>query len=155
MIRALILCALALFPACDEGGDDRGGLGASGTPAHVTVTGANTFQMRLQCDLQGVTGDLTMQVEVVSDTGITWGSGANPDITGVISTGDTSWITSGTVTSPVAQYSFTGRNQFADFVDHQSYARFRVKWVPDGDRLFMVINPFGPGPSQHVCVPAE
>jgi hypothetical protein len=109
------------------------------------------------CDLNGGIGVLIMDVEVVQDTGIVWGPGADPDISGVIATGSYDLFTEGLLSSfhdgSDIRYGFTGRNQFADFFRIGLPERFRVQWVEDGDELVMVINPFGPGPTQHRCTP--
>ena len=94
---------------------------------------------------------MTMDIEAVAGGGVTWGPGPNPDITGVIGTGSYTFYTAGEVISNTAYYTFTGENQFADFVDHTYNERFRVQWqeVPNG--LNMIVNPFGPGPATHYC----
>jgi len=69
----------------------------------------------------------------------------------VIGTGGTLYFTSGNLQSPTAAYVFTGDNQFADFTDLTNNARFRVEWIPQGQDLVVVVNPFGPGPTQFPC----
>lgn len=109
-------------------------------------------EFTFNCDLNGQNGRMLMQVEVVANTGITWGSGSNPDITGVISTGDYTLFTTGSVTSDAAYYTFTGENNFADFVDQTFNQRFLVEWREINNGLLMVVNPFGPGPTSHTCI---
>ncbi len=98
------------------------------------------------CDLGGAPAQLVMEVTVQGSYGIN--STIGGDITGVTPTG-TSLYTAGTVTSQVAQYSFTGENTFADFLDHTTGERFRVQWQQDDARggIWMIVNPFGGGGS--------
>lgn len=113
---------------------------------------SNQARYTFNCDLNGANGVLTLDVEAISSSGIVFGSGPNPEITGVIGTGDYTYYTSGTLVSAVASYSFTGENNFADFLDQYSLERFRVQWIASGnDSLVMEINPFGPAPTTHVC----
>jgi hypothetical protein len=123
-----------------DGGSSNGGGNAS-----------NMARFTYDCDLQGVIGSMILDAEAVGSTGIVFGSGPNPDITGVIGTGNYTLYTSGEVVSNVARYIFTGENQFADFTNTATFERFRVQWVSQDDDLIMVVNPFGPGPAQHFC----
>jgi hypothetical protein len=133
--------------ACSGEGNSQGsGAGGSGD-----VT-SNLARFTFDCDLQGLNGELQLDVEAVNTTGIVYGPGPNPDISGVIGTGSVTYITAGSLRSATAQYVFTGDNQFADFTDVANSQRFRVQWVPNAQGLTMVINPFGPGPTQHTCV---
>lgn len=109
-------------------------------------------EFSFDCDLNGQNAQMVMQVEVVTNTGITWGSGTNPAITGVISTGDYTLYTSGNVRSSVAYYTFTGENNYADFVDQNFNQRFLVEWQEIENGLLMIVNPFGPGPASHTCI---
>ncbi|MGF1509488.1 MAG: hypothetical protein ACFB9M_08300 [Myxococcota bacterium] len=142
-MRVLFFLAAAVMSCGGEAVDGfRSGQGAS-----------NLARFTFECELtQGVSGTLTMDVEAISVTGVTFGSGPNPDITGVIGTGEVTYVTAGDLVSPFARYIFTGRNEFADFSDTGSFERFRVRWLPFPDGLIMEINPFGPGPTQHVCI---
>lgn len=141
IVRSLCL-GLSLLCTVACGDDD---------PSEAARTGSNRARFLFNCDLQGANGVLTMDVEAIRTTGLTWGPGVNPDITGVIATGGFTYLTEGELRSSVALYRFTGENQFADFWDTASFERFRVQWVANNDDLVMVINPFGPGPTQHFC----
>ena len=112
---------------------------------------SNKALLVFDCDLNGANGVLTMQIEAVANTGVTWSSGPDSDITGVIATGDYTLYTAGELRSDYAYYTFTGENSFADFVNHGNYERFRVQWYDMENGLIMVVNPFGPGPTQHSC----
>lgn len=135
------LAALAALASC--GGDEMNGNNSGGS---------NKARFTFDCDLNGVNGVLTMEVEVVGTSGVVFGSGPNPDVTGVISTGSVSYLTSGNLVSPVATYTFTGRDGFADFVEQGTGQQFLVQWLINGQQLNMLINPFGPGPTQHACI---
>ncbi len=113
---------------------------------------SNMARFTLDCDLNGMNGVLTMDVEAIDVTGAVFGPGANPDITGVIGTGEFTYVTAGELVSSVAHYVFTGRNDFADFTELGTYERFRVQWLLHEGGLTMLVNPFGPGPATHDCV---
>ena len=36
-------------------------------------------------------------------------------------------------------------------IEPPTFNRFRVQWSETGQTLIMIINPFGPGPTQHLC----
>ena len=135
------LCCLLLWPS----------LGCDTDPSSSAAP-SNQAQFLFDCDLNGVTGNLVLNVEVVSSSGVTFGAGPTPDITGVIATGDVKYYTWGEVSSPSAYYVFTGENRFADFTETATSARFRVQWGESSQGLVMVVNPFGPGPTYHECV---
>ena len=117
----------------------------AGLPATAQSQGTLSYT----CDLDGVAGQLVAQYEVVGGSGIT--QGPTGDITGVIGTGDSTIYYQGQLTSPMASYTFTGENQFADFTDMASYAQFRVQMIAEGNQLTLIANPFGPGPTQYLC----
>ena len=114
-------------------------------PAHAQ----RTAQINYTCDLGGVPAQLTAQVQAVTSAGVF----IDPSglFAGSISTGDVNYFYQGTVTSATGRYSFTGTNQFADFVDLLTNDRFRVQLIIRGRQLLMIINPQGPGPTQHLC----
>ena len=142
----LRLClAIVLVAALSACGDND-------PPGSNSDTTSNRARFVFDCDLLGVNGVLTVTVEVIGTSGIVFGPGPNPSITGVIATGEVSYLTAGDLRSPVAYYTFTGRDQFADFVEPATNVSFLVQWVINGQQLNMIINPFGPGPTQHVCV---
>lgn len=132
-----------------DDGDSGGGSGSSGgTPSNIA-------RFAYDCDLFGVNGELTITVEAISTAGVVFGTGRNPDITGVIGTGGVSYVTAGELRSPAAFYVFTGRDDFADFVEINTSERFVVQWVINNRQLNLIANPFGPGPTQHECVLEE
>ncbi len=126
----------------DEGGED-----TNPENSHYT---SNRAQFTFDCDLGGAVGQLTVNIEAINQAGSIWGSGPNPQIKAVVGLGSVLYVTSGELRSQVAAYSFTGENQYADFTDLQTYDRFRVRWILNGQTLVMVINPFG-GATQHTC----
>jgi hypothetical protein len=105
--------------------------------------------LRYLCDIGGVDAELISQYEIVGSTGIT---GNRVDgITGVIGTGDYTIYYQGKLTSPNASYVFVGENQFADFTDLSTNARFRVQFTAQGNQLLMTANPFGQQPARYLC----
>ena len=112
-------------------------------PAHAQST-----VVTYTCDLNGTPGRLTLQVEAVTNGGVFIDSSGF--FRGSLITGVTYFL-SGTVTSTAGRYSFNGQNQFVDFVDLLTNDRFRVKVITQGQYLLMIINPEGPGPTQHLC----
>lgn len=148
-----VLAIIGLLSACVGGGGGGGGDNDnnSDTSSDKRANSSNQARFFFDCDLQGLNAEMIMDVEVISSSGITWGSGPNPDITGVISTGDYIIYTSGSLQSSTAAYIFTGENQFADFTEQSTFERFRVQWVEQSNGLTMIVNPFGQGPAQHFC----
>lgn len=153
LAAATLALALSLMAGgCDAGGGVGAGEGGAFAGAGA-VQGApsNRARFTFDCDLQGAVGQLTVDVEVVQSAGAVWGPGPNPQITGVIGDQGAIYYTAGELRSDVAYYTFTGENQFADFVEPATYQRFRVQWILQGESLVMVINPFGEGPAYHMC----
>jgi hypothetical protein len=151
----LAVALIAGLVACSgsNGGSNSGDDGDSGSGSGSSGgTPSNIARFVYDCDLLGVNGELTITVEAVSTAGVVFGSGPNPDITGVIGTGSVSYLTAGELRSPSAFYVFTGRDDFADFVEINTSERFLVQWVINGRELNLIANPFGPGPTQHECV---
>ncbi|WP_019605736.1 hypothetical protein [Teredinibacter turnerae] len=152
----LYLCFLSLvsqlmLTGCG-GGSDGGNSNIAGSGGGSGgKSPSNNARFEFTCDLGGIDATLVMNVEAVSDSGVVFGAGPNPEVSGVVSTGSVTYYTSGTVTSPTAAYIFTGENNFADFTDLGNSSRFRVQWMADGENLIMLVNPFGPGPSSHNC----
>jgi hypothetical protein len=122
-----------------------------GGPAAANAR-SNRARFTFDCNLQGANAVLQMDVEAVGTTGITFGAGASPAITGVIGTGGVTYITAGEVRSATALYTFTGDNNFAEMLDQATLQRFRVRWDSAPNGLVMTVNPFGPGTVQYACV---
>lgn len=162
MRLVMLLLATAALGACGGGEDGGGGT----NPANANVANnqqgngggggaapSNKARFTFDCDLQGIVGVLTLDVEVINSAGVVFGSGPNPDITAVIGTGDVTIFTSGELVSSAASYIFTGENQFADFTKVTgTIERFLVEWVEQPDGLTLVINPFGPGTTRQDCL---
>ena len=115
------------------------------TPALAQQQGMLSYD----CDIDGQPGQLIAQYEVIGSSGIT--SAPNGDITGVISTDDSIIYYRGQLTTPIARYSFTGENAYADFTNLSTYARFRVELITEGDHLALVVNPFSDQPLRYFC----
>ena len=101
------------------------------------------------CNLEGAQAQLTARVQAVTSAGVF----LDPSglFAGSISTGDVNLFYEGALTSATARYSFTGTNQFADFVDLIANERFRVQFIAQGTQLLMIVNPHGPGPVRYMC----
>jgi hypothetical protein len=150
-VLIVIVHFMIVFPVGCGGGGGNG----NGNDNAQTGTQSDMARFYFDCDLQGLTGQLVMDVEVISASGITWGPGPDPDITGVIGTGDYTIYTEGGLDSPTSSYIFTGENQFADFTEVNTSERFRVQWVDAPGGITMIVNPFGPLPTQHFCVQTD
>ncbi|MEM9728679.1 MAG: hypothetical protein AAF997_08850 [Myxococcota bacterium] len=127
--RACAACALVTLLACGDGGG--GGVGS------------NTAEFSFDCSLNGLSGALVLQVEAVEASGITWGNGPNPDITGVIGTGEYTYYTTGSLTLPDRVYMIDGANQFADLWSNIPGDRLVVEWQLFDGGLTMVWDWFG------------
>lgn len=147
-----MLALVALLASACSGGGGAGADTTLGMGPGPGAQGSNKALFTFDCDLQGVTGALTLEIEAVASSGVVWGPGPNPTITGVIGTGDYIYYTAGDLTSPVARYLFTGENDYADFVSTTSSERFLVQFVSAHPGLVLVVEPFGPAPSQIACV---
>jgi hypothetical protein len=151
-ILVLLLFLGNLLIGCGDGLDvDNGGDGGGGDAQGNPPEGSNRARFYLDCDLNGQIGNMIMDIEAIGSSGVTWGAGPNPDITGVIGTGEYTLYVSGTLQSPNAYYIFSGENQFADFTEVNTYERFRVQWVAEQDGLIVIVNPFGDAPERHYC----
>ena len=113
------------------------------SPCHAAATYVWT------CSIEGAPAQLTAQVEAISPAGVSMDP--HGFFSGSIATGEVNFYYGGSLVSASARYSFTGQNQYADFVDLQTNARFRVQMIVQGRSLVMVINPFGPGPVRYGC----
>lgn len=137
----LVLTLPILLVSCG-GGSDNNSIGSTPT---------NKARFTFDCDLNGLNAVLAIDIEAVGTSGIVWGGGPDPEITGVIGTGDVNYFTAGTLDSATASYVFTGTNDIADFNNLTFPETFRVQWVITGNGgLTMVINPFGI-PTTHSC----
>lgn len=90
--------------------------------------GSSRAAFSFDCDLGGAVGALDLQVEALEASGITWGSGPNPDITGVIGTGQYNYYTKGTLSLPGHTYYIDGTNQYADVWSDVPGDRLVVEW---------------------------
>jgi hypothetical protein len=87
-----------------------------------------TAVVNFVCSIEGAPAQLTAQVQAVNEAGV-W---IDPSglFGGSVATGNVNYFYQGSLTSATARYSFTGTNQFADFVDLISNERFRVQMIP-------------------------
>lgn len=122
-------------------------------PAVVLAQARDIRVVHYTCNLDGAPARLVAQVETVRPASVFIGPGGQ--FGGTIDTGDVNYYYQGTLTSANALYTFTGENQFADFVDQSNNERFRVQFIVQGQQLRMIANPFGPGPRQYLCQQTE
>ena len=115
-------------------------------PANAQRTSTVTYV----CNIEGAQAQLTAQVQAVSPAGVFQDSAGM--FGGSISTGEVNYYYQGTLISQTGgRYSFSGENQFADFLDLNTNDRFRVQLIVQGQILQLIINPQGPGPVQYFC----
>lgn len=124
------------------------GVGAPATPGDTPQGGPVQFEF--ECDMGAFIAPLAVQVDPVEASGITWGTGPNPDITGVIGTGDFIYYTAGTFTWPDRVYRFEGENQFADFWSDIPGDRLTSEFQLHDGGMTLVWDWFGAA-TQHDC----
>jgi hypothetical protein len=115
------------------------------SPAHAQRVAVVTYI----CNIEGAQAQLTAQVQAVNSAGVFLDPAGG--FGGSIATGDVNYFYQGSLVSQTGRYSFTGTNQYADFVDLGSNDRFRVQLIVQGQMMLMIINPQGPGPVQYLC----
>jgi len=115
--------------------------------------GQQTTVVSYACNIEGAPAQLTAQVQVVRPASIYMDPGGK--FGGAIDTGEEHYYYQGMLSSAASRYTFTGEDQFADFVDLASNERFRVQFVVQGPQLLMIVNPFGPGPVRYLCQQAD
>ena len=109
----------------------------------------NVTTVRYTCNIEGAPAQLTAQVQTVQGADVYQnGSGG---FGGAAGNGSVNYFYQGTLVSASSRYTFTGTNQYADFVDLGSNERFRVQMIVQGQMLELIINPQGPGPVQYMC----
>lgn len=101
------------------------------------------------CNIEGAPAQLTAQVEAINSAGVFVDSSGM--FAGAIGTGEVNYYYQGRLVSATAQYVFTGQNQFADFTDLGTQARFRVQFIAQGPMLLLIANPEGPQPARYGC----
>ncbi len=118
------------------------------TPAVAGRTGG----LRAECTILGYPAVLELGYEAIGGHGITWGPGANPDITGVIPDGSVTVYWNGTLRSALGTVPISGENYFLRFYDRNAYNRETVLEVTlTGKRSFYLTDVFGNYPGQHPC----
>ncbi|MGB9341195.1 MAG: hypothetical protein WCB63_18280 [Polyangiales bacterium] len=111
---------------------------------------SNKARFTFDCNIAGFPGALTLDVEAIGQSGITWGPGPNPSITGVIGTGDYTFYTTGTLSLPDRTYSINGENSFAELWSAIPGDRLTVEWQPSGTTMIIVWDWFGAA-AQYAC----
>ncbi len=117
----------------------------------ATPASAQNAVLSLSCNLGGVAAPMVMEVHYQQAFGLSQNQRGH--ISGIFPVGVNVYTAGQIQQGQGVTYGFTGTNEFADFTEYPSLNRFRVKWVLDGQQngLWMIINPFGPGPAQHFC----
>jgi hypothetical protein len=117
--------------------------------AQAQVQGQRSTIVNYVCNLDGAPAQLTAEVQAVNQAGVFMDPSGF--FAGSVATGDVTLYYGGTLVSQTARYSFRGENAFADFVELNTNERFRVQFNAQGPLLQMIVNPFGPGPTQYLC----
>lgn len=102
------------------------------------AAGSNKARFTFDCSIAGFPGALTLDVEAIGQSGITWGPGPNPSITGVIGTGEYTLYTTGTLSLPDRTYSISGENAFADLWSNIPGDRLTVEWQPSETSMIII-----------------
>lgn len=137
--RLLAVSLLAVLVAgCGDASNGSGG------------PGSNKARFTFDCNIAGFPGVLTLDVEAIGQSGITWGPGPNPSITGVIGTGDYTYYTTGTLSLPDRTYSISGENFFADLWSSIPGDRLTVEWQP-GDNTMTIIWDWFDSATPYLC----
>ena len=120
--------------------------------AAVPAFAGNTGGIRAECQVLGKPAVLELAYEAIASSGITWGPGANPDITGVIPDGSVTVYWNGTLNSSLGRVPISGENTFLRFYDRNVYGRETVLEVTmTGERSFFLTDVKGNYPGQHPC----
>ncbi len=126
---------------------------AAAFSASLVFTAASVAQqastVSYVCNIEGAPAQLTAQVQAIDDAGRVVNS--QGWITGVIGTGNYNLYYQGQLVSATARYVFTGENQFADFTDLNTNARFRAQLIVQGQQLLLIANPETSQPARYVC----
>ncbi len=126
---------------------------AAAFSASLVFTAASVAQqastVSYVCNIEGAPAQLTAQVQAIDDAGRVVNS--QGWITGVIGTGNYHLYYQGQLVSATARYVFTCENQFADFTDLNTNARFRAQLIVQGQQLLLIANPETSQPARYVC----
>lgn len=109
-----------------------------------------------ECDIDGLIGHLTLNIDVQPPAGSNWTPGPTPNIAETIAAGDVMLFTEGELVSPEVYYLFSGRNFEADFTLLQTAENLPARFEegPHG-RLRIVLDPGGAAPTLVFCRLAE
>ena len=113
---------------------------------------AKTGGLAARCTILGKPASLELSYEAIAGNGITWGPGANPDITGVIPDGSVTTYWQGTLSSELGSVAISGENRFLRFYDRNVLNRETVLEVTiTGAQSFTLQDVFGNYPGVHPC----
>ena len=111
-----------------------------------------TGYMTASCTVNGAPAQMQMQYEALGGSGVTWGSGPNPDITGVISDGSVTYYWNGVLSGSFGQIQLSGENNFLRFYDPNVLNRETVLEVTmTSPQSFYMEDVYGNYPGQHPC----
>ncbi len=105
-----------------------------------------------ECDLDGLLGRMTLEIEPVLAAGASWEPGAYPEIARTVGAGGVVLLTKGEIVSPEAYYIFSGANLEADFTLLQRAERLPGRFEEGpGGLIRIVIDPDGMVPTLYFC----
>ncbi len=108
--------------------------------------------LRAECQILNAPAVLELAYEAIAGSGITWGPGPTPDITGVIPDGSVTVYWNGTLSSSLGKVAISGENYFLRFYDRNVYGRETVLEVTmTGERSFTLTDVKGNYPGRHPC----
>ncbi|MFH1517060.1 MAG: hypothetical protein ABIH17_04175 [Pseudomonadota bacterium] len=111
-----------------------------------------TGYLAAQCTVNGEPAQMKLQYEAIGGSGVTYGPGANPGITGVISDGSVTYYWGGTLSGSFGQLALSGENAFLRFYDPNVLNRETVLQVTmTGDQSFYMEDVRGNYPGRHPC----
>ncbi len=90
---------------------------AGTAPARAQAQGT----LRADCTVLGQPGRLELAYEIYNSFGLTWGPGANPDITGVIRDGNVTTYWQGGLITATGVYTLTGDSLFLQAIPPGGY----------------------------------
>ncbi len=120
------------------------------------VSAGKTGFLSAECTIRGEPAQLQLKYDAYNGTGITWGSGPTPDITGVIADGSVNYYWQGVLNGSFGQLQLSGQNNFLSFYDPNVLNReTTLKVTMTGGNSFYLEDTRGNYPGQHPCTIKE
>ncbi len=110
--------------------------------------------MVAECSINGQPAKLVLQYETIENSGITWGPGPRPEITGVLGFGDYTYYWSGYIESPAVNLDLGGENSVLTHYDQTVWhreGRIFMTWTDETHFYLEVFEGQFP-PGRHYCV---